>query len=217
MSKRPNLEASDGWKRPAKYATLEKESAAEKTTGSLIAQFESAEGERAGPQLDVPLDTTPAQLALILNTLLQNEESVPYSFYVGDGEVTGALGEALGDTSTEQAVKIVYVPQAVFRVRAVTRCTSTLPGHAEALLSSSFSPDGKVLAVGKVINVGADSASIDQLPFSMTDKSELFKNVSLAGKDGGDQPPVILFCSLCGHQSQSLQQLKHHCAVDHPR
>lgn len=148
MSKRPNLEASDGWKRPAKYATLEKESAAEKTTGSLIAQFESAEGERAGPQLDVPLDTTPAQLALILNTLLQNEESVPYSFYVGDGEVTGALGEALGDTSTEQAVKIVYVPQAVFRVRAVTRCTSTLPGHAEALLSSSFSPDGKVLATG---------------------------------------------------------------------
>ena len=45
-------------------------------------------------------------------------------------------------------MKIVYVPQAVFRVRAVTRCTSTLPGHAEALLSSSFSPDGKVLATG---------------------------------------------------------------------
>lgn len=108
MSKRPNLEASDGWKRPAKYAAVDKAAdGASSTSGSLIAQFESAEGERAGPQLDVPLDTTPAQLALILNTLLSNDDPVPYSFYIGDGEVTGALGEALGDTSTEQAVKIV--------------------------------------------------------------------------------------------------------------
>jgi ribosome assembly protein 4 len=150
MSKRPNLEASDGWKRPAKYDKKDEAaaSAAASAGGSLIAQFESAEGERAGPQLDVPLDTTPAQLTLILNTLLSNEESVPYSFYVGDGEVTDQLAGALGDTSTEQAVRIIYVPQAVFRVRAVTRCTSTLPGHAEALLSSSFSPDGQILATG---------------------------------------------------------------------
>ena len=74
---------------------------------------------------------------------------MPYSFYVGDNEVSGSgLGAALGDVSTEQAVKIVYVPQAIFRVRAVTRCTSTLPGHAEALLSSHFSPDGSILATG---------------------------------------------------------------------
>lgn len=118
------------------------------TGGSLIAQFESAEGERSGPQLDVPVETTAPQLALILNQLLSNDEPVPYSFYIGDSEINGALGDAIGDTSTEQAVRIVYVPQAVFRVRAVTRCTSTLPGHAEALLSSSFSPNGKVLATG---------------------------------------------------------------------
>ena len=51
-----------------------------------------------------------------------------------------ALNAALGDASTEQTVKIIFVPQAVFRVRAVTRCTSTLPGHAEALLSLLESP-----------------------------------------------------------------------------
>ena len=118
-------------------------------TGSLIAQFETSEGERSGPQLDVPLETTAAQLQIILNQLLgQDQEPVPYSFYVSDSEVTGALGDALGTASTEQALRIVYVPQAVFRVRAVTRCTSTLPGHAEALLSASFSPNGRTLATG---------------------------------------------------------------------
>lgn len=117
--------------------------------GSLIAQFETAEGERSGPQLDVPFNTTSKQLQLIVNQLLENEEAVPYAFYVGDGEVTTTIGEALGEqASTEVAIKIVYVPQAIFRVRAVTRCSSTLPGHAEAILSSSFSPDGKTLATG---------------------------------------------------------------------
>ena len=111
--------------------TADEAAASDAATGSLIAQFETADGERTGPQLDVPLETTAAQLQLILNQLQeQTDEPVPYSFYVGDNEVSGSLGAALGDVSTEQAVKIVYVPQAVFRVRAVTRCTSTLPGHA---------------------------------------------------------------------------------------
>jgi ribosome assembly protein 4 len=116
--------------------------------GSLIAHFETAEGERTGPQLDVPAETTPAQLQLILNQLLANEDRVPYSFYVGEEEVTSTLGGALGAASAEQTLRVVYVPQAVFRVRAVTRCTSTLSGHSEAILSSSFSADGRLLATG---------------------------------------------------------------------
>ena len=131
-----------------KKRSRDEEASVPAATGSLIAQFETAEGERSGPQLDVPVETTSAQLSLILNQLLANDDPVPYSFYVGESEVTSALGETLGDTSTEQAIRIVYVPQAVFRVRAVTRCTSTLPGHAEALLSSSFSPSGQMLATG---------------------------------------------------------------------
>ena len=67
---------------------------------------------------------------------------------MSDEQVEGNLEHALGSTSTEQAVRIVYVPQAVFRVRAVARCTSTLPGHAEAILSTSFSADGGLLATG---------------------------------------------------------------------
>ena len=117
-------------------------------TGSVIAQFETQEGERTGPQLDVPLGTTPAELAVIVNELLRNDESVPYAFYVAEEEVSSSLAAAIGGASTEQAVRVVYVPQAVFRVRAVTRCTSTLPGHASPIVSAQFAPGGKLLATG---------------------------------------------------------------------
>lgn len=42
----------------------------------------------------------------------------------------------------------MYEPQAIFRVRPVTRCTSSMPGHSEAVLAVSFSPDGRCLASG---------------------------------------------------------------------
>jgi hypothetical protein len=35
-----------------------------------------------GPQLDVPQGVTPAQLETLLNGLLQNDEKMPYSFYI---------------------------------------------------------------------------------------------------------------------------------------
>ena len=62
-------------------------------------------------------------------SLLQ-DESVPYSFYVNESEITGSLKETLETQTleTEKVVEIVYQPQAVFKVRAVTRCTSTIPG-----------------------------------------------------------------------------------------
>lgn len=44
---------------------------------------------------------------------------------------------------TEQILPVVYQPLAVFKVRAVTRCTSSLEGHSEAVISTAFSPTGK--------------------------------------------------------------------------
>ena len=43
----------------------------------------------------------------------------------------------------ERVLNVVYEPQAVFRCVAVTRCTSSLPGHAEPIVSVQFSPDAR--------------------------------------------------------------------------
>jgi hypothetical protein len=44
----------------------------------------------------------------------------------------GTVGDVLEQCGlgTEQVVEIVYRPQAVFRVRSVTRCAASLPGMA---------------------------------------------------------------------------------------
>lgn len=77
---------------------------------------------------------------------LLQEEPVPLAFFVrGEAEVVSSLGscvKTLG-VETEQVLPVVYQPQAVFRVRAVARCTSTLQGHTEAVISTAFSPTGK--------------------------------------------------------------------------
>ena len=74
------------------------------------------------------------------------EEAVPYSFYVNDKEITDRLDLTLDEKTlegSEQVLDIIYQPQAVFKVRAVTRCTSSIPGHAEAVIAAQFSPDGR--------------------------------------------------------------------------
>ena len=59
----------------------------------------------------------------------------------------GALLSA-ANRSVEGVVSIQYRPQASFRARAVCRCSASLAGHADAVLSVSFSPDGRRLASG---------------------------------------------------------------------
>lgn len=48
----------------------------------------------------------------------------------------------------ESAIKITCLPQEIYRIRPVSRCTSSIPGHEEAITSMIFSPDGKNLASG---------------------------------------------------------------------
>jgi ribosome assembly protein 4 len=65
--------------------------------------------------------------------------------------MTGTLDESLrnaGITDNESVTPIVYLPQALFRVQAVSRCTAELPGHLSPILTVHFSPSGRVVASG---------------------------------------------------------------------
>ena len=57
---------------------------------------------------------------------------MPYEFYIHDVEIQQSLSETLEAVKhvieSEKVLEIVYRPQAVFRVRAVTRCSSSMPG-----------------------------------------------------------------------------------------
>lgn len=113
------------------------------------AKFKSEQGEEVGGILDLPLSITKEQLELICNGLLQ-EEDLPFLFFVKGVEITNSLKDSVDiqNLNSEEVVDIIYQEQAVFRVKPVTRCTSSIPGHAEAVISTSFSPSGKQLASG---------------------------------------------------------------------
>jgi len=119
----------------------------------VIIQFHDPEGNAYGDQLDVPFGTSKEELATLINKLLENPETNPYSFHVGDHEVKNNLAEAFAllskkERSSEAVLKVTYYPLAVFRIRSVTRCTSSMEGHSEAVLCVSFSPDSMMLASG---------------------------------------------------------------------
>jgi hypothetical protein len=50
---------------------------------------------RAGPQLDLPHNVTTENLETLLNGLLRQTESQPYSFFVEDHQLTNELGTFL--------------------------------------------------------------------------------------------------------------------------
>lgn len=117
---------------------------------TAIVQFHSPDGQSAGPPVDLPLTSTPQQLTKLLNVLLSNAEPLPYAFFLTTSrtEIVKTLQHALASVSLggETLTTITYQPQSLFRVRSVTRCTSSLPGHAEAILHAAFSPDGILIA-----------------------------------------------------------------------
>lgn len=116
----------------------------------VICQLTDSEGAPLGAPIFLPGTAGPKELQQLVNKLLNNEEKLPYAFYVSDRELAVQLGSYLqkNKVSVEKVITIVYQPQAVFRIRPVTRCSSTIAGHTEAVLSVAFSPDGRQLASG---------------------------------------------------------------------
>ena len=60
-----------------------------------------------------------------------------------------------GVKSTEETIGLQCKPQAVFHVRSVSRCASSIPGHGEAILAAQFSPASS----GKLLTGAGDSTA----------------------------------------------------------
>lgn len=73
-----------------------------------------------------------------------------YLFFLNEKEIELSLENSLDfkKFDHEAVLNIVYQPQANFVVKPVTRCTSSMPGHAEAVVALHFSSDGRHLASG---------------------------------------------------------------------
>ncbi|RPB12963.1 WD40 repeat-like protein [Morchella conica CCBAS932] len=110
-------------------------------------------GAQLGGELHIPGNTTAQQLDLLVNKLLGTEDDrVPYTFSLltsltnADSpiiDITNDLWTSVlkpGHKTTEDVLTLVYTPQAVFRVRAVSRCSAAISGHGDAILATQFSP-----------------------------------------------------------------------------
>ncbi|CAM6099341.1 unnamed protein product [Calypogeia fissa] len=119
-------------------------------TNNLICILTDSEGRNLGSTFDLPQNAGPKELHALVNAILQNEEKLPYTFVINDVELVGELGAHVlkNKVTVEQVLQIVCHPQAVFRIRPVTRCSATISGHSEALLCVAFSPDSQQLASG---------------------------------------------------------------------
>ncbi|KDE08903.1 hypothetical protein MVLG_00998 [Microbotryum lychnidis-dioicae p1A1 Lamole] len=135
---------------------------------TIVCQFRNAlDGSLLGPAVSLPADTSREGLELLANTLRGSEQDpVPFAFHlnlpnttqeenVEDSRIAittslhvDLLTKHATKVSTEDVFVIECEPEAVFRVREITRCSSSLDGHASPILCASFSPTGRILATG---------------------------------------------------------------------
>uniref|UniRef100_A0A8R1XSW6 WD_REPEATS_REGION domain-containing protein n=1 Tax=Onchocerca volvulus TaxID=6282 RepID=A0A8R1XSW6_ONCVO len=114
--------------------------------------FSEDEQELSEAAIVLPLSTTLEQLQILCNQLLgSSDDPIPITFRTRDGilikdSLNGSIPQQKIDV--EKSIELLYYPEAIFRVRPVTRCTSSIPGHGEPVISVQFSPNGRELASG---------------------------------------------------------------------
>ncbi|KAF8084363.1 hypothetical protein N665_0721s0020 [Sinapis alba] len=117
---------------------------------TVMCRLVDAEGIPLGDPMYIPQQAGPSQLTELANRFLNNEEKLPYAFYVSGEELRVPVGTYIENrsVSVEEILTILYRQQAVFRTRPVSRISASIDGHKDAVLCVSFSPDGTQLASG---------------------------------------------------------------------
>ncbi|CAK9147534.1 unnamed protein product, partial [Ilex paraguariensis] len=95
---------------------------------SVMSQLTDPEGNSLGAPMYLPQNAGPKELQQIVNKLLNNGDKLSYAFYISNQELVVQLGSYLQKNkfSVEKVRTIVYQPQAVFRIRPVSRRSSTI-------------------------------------------------------------------------------------------
>ncbi|QRV76701.1 ribosome assembly protein 4 [Ceratobasidium sp. AG-Ba] len=133
---------------------------------NVVVQFVSEDdGSPLAPAVNIPADFSRDGLETMINKLASNDdEPTPYAFHVNaptandpaatvrisisDSLQSDVLDKPTNTYTAEDVITVYCSPQAVFRVRPATRCSSTLSGHSSAILCAAFSPTGNLLATG---------------------------------------------------------------------
>lgn len=119
-----------------------------------LIQFKNEQGDDVGNQLELPLNINRKKLQILYNAIFNKDdnEPTPYLFYLNDFEIKDTLSEVIEtnykDFNSEKVLQITCLPQACHRVESVTRCSSSIAGHSDAILSVQFNNDGTKLASG---------------------------------------------------------------------
>lgn len=113
----------------------------------VLVQFQDATTNESTSTVTIPGAVTNKQLELLLNKLLGQDDPLPYFFALttenGSVDITTDLYTDVLKTklkSAEEVLTLIYTPQAVFRVKPVSRCSSAIKGHSGVILAAQFSP-----------------------------------------------------------------------------
>jgi ribosome assembly protein 4 len=136
----------------AEYTSQQQEIDATIPDGTVRIRFvDQATGETGTlPVLTVPISQASTKnLEILLNELKdQSDDRIPYRFFpdganeaLGDKEDIYNTLVKPGKVSAESEITLQYAPQAVFRVKAVSRCAAAISGHGDNILAVQFSPE----------------------------------------------------------------------------
>lgn len=140
---------------------IEENANSNKVDKEILIQFVNHENVTTGPVINVPLSITKDNLDELINNLKRKNEDLGeqeesedinyYSFMINDKlPIKNSLYEAIKDNhiSSEDILSIKYFPLNIFKVKKISTCTSTLPGHTSSILCLAFSPNSSHLATG---------------------------------------------------------------------